>query len=91
MNTYRAQFCATCPSDGQRIVYSLEMRTDETVMVERINEALDEIREDYQESIADRLSERFPMCSINLYGVHQGVEIVSDRAARASGKGGGKQ
>lgn len=81
MNTYRTQFAATCPSDGQRIIYSLEMRTVETVMVEKINDALDDIKEDYQESIATRLAESFPRCSISLRAVHQGVEIVSEIGA----------
>jgi len=81
VNTYRTQFAATCPSDGQRIIYSLEMRTAETVMVEQINDALDEIREDYQENIATRLAESFPQCAISLQGVHQGVEIVSEIGA----------
>lgn len=77
MNTYRTQFAATCPSDGQQIIYSLEMRTAETVMVEQINDALDEIREDYQESIANRLFEMFPRCEIRLKAVHQGVDVES--------------
>lgn len=85
MNTYRTQFTATCPADGQRIVYSLEMETNETVMVEAINDALDEITEDYQESIAQRLHESFPQCAIRLQGVHQGVEIVCTLARSSEG------
>lgn len=78
MNTYRTQFIARCPSDGQRIFYNLEMRSDDTIMVESINGVLEEITDDYQESIAQRLTEAFPRCSIRLHGVHQGIEIVSE-------------
>lgn len=77
MNTYQAQFVARCPSDGERILYELELVTDQMVMVERINEALDEITEDYQESIAQRISEAFPHCTVTLRATHQGVRITS--------------
>lgn len=82
MNTYKTHFTARCPADGQRIVYALEMKTDEVVMVEAINGEIDEIQEDYQESIAARLLDAFPSCSIRLVGTHQGVEITSELQAR---------
>lgn len=77
MNTYRTQFIARCPSDGDRILYDLELTTDQTVMVENINACLDEITEDYQESIAQRIAEAFPACDVTLRGTHQGVHITS--------------
>lgn len=84
MNTYRTQFIARCPSDGQRILYSLEMQSEHTVMVEDINEELDNCTEDYQESIAQRLAAEFPQCSIRLHGIHQGIEITSTIVRRAA-------
>lgn len=77
MNTYQTQFIARCPSDGERILYDLELITDQMVMVERINETLDEITEDYQESIAQRIGEAFPHCAVTLRAKHQGVHITS--------------
>lgn len=78
MNIYRHTFTAVCPSDGDTIVYSLEIRTLRVVMVEHIKTATALIKSGYHERIADELAERFGGDQ-TIKAVHQGVEIETVR------------
>lgn len=78
MNTYRHTFAATCPNDGDLIVYQLEIRTTGIIWVEHIKAATAIIKSGIQEQIADLLHESLGG-DLTLLGVHQGVEIKSVR------------
>jgi len=78
MNTYRHTFVATCPSDGESIVYRLEIKVPEVIMVEHIRTATALIKKGYHEKIADELHERFGG-EQRIVATHQGVEIETLR------------
>ncbi|SEE40083.1 hypothetical protein [Pseudomonas coleopterorum] len=78
MNIYRHTFKATCPSDGDTIIYSLEIRSLAVVMVEHIRTATALIKSGYHERIADELAERLGGDQ-TIKAVHQGVEIETVR------------
>lgn len=78
MNIYRHTFAATCPSDGDTIIYSLEIRTLDVVMVEHIRTATALVKSGYHERIADELAERLGGDQ-TIKAVHQGVEIETVR------------
>lgn len=78
MNIYRHTFTATCPSDGDTIIYRLEIRSLAVVMVEHIRTATALIKSGYHERIADELAERLGGDQ-TIKAVHQGVEIETVR------------
>lgn len=78
MNIYRHTFAATCPNDGDLIVYRLEIRSLCMIWVEHIKAATAIIKSGIQEQIADQLHDRFGG-DLTLIGNHQGVEIESIR------------
>ena len=78
MNTYRHTFVATCPSGGDSIVYSLEIKGPAIIMVEHIRTATALIKRGYHEQIADQLHERFGG-EQRIVAVHQGVQIETLR------------
>lgn len=78
MNIYRHTFTATCPSDGDVIVYSLEIRCLEMIRVEHIKTATALIKQGWHEQIADDLAERFGGDQV-IKAVHQGIEIETVR------------
>lgn len=78
LNIYTTTFAARCPNDGAVIDYKLEIRTPETLMVERINEATGAIDAGIQEQIADLLHDSFGG-ELRMWGTHQGVDIESVR------------
>lgn len=78
MNIYRHTFTAVCPNDAEVIVYSLEIRSPQMILVEHIKTATALIKEGYQEQIADELAERFDG-DLVIKALHQGVEIESVR------------
>lgn len=78
MNIYRHTFTAICPSDGDTIIYSLEIRSRGVVMVEHIKTATALIKSGYHERIADELSERFGGDQ-TIIATHQGIEIETVR------------
>jgi hypothetical protein len=78
MNIYRHTFTAVCPSDGDTIIYSVEIRSLAVVMVEHIRTATALIKSGYHESIADELVERLGGDQ-TIKAVHQGVEIETVR------------
>ena len=77
-NTYRHMFTATCPSDGEIIVYSMEIRSQEMIRVEHIKTATALIKSGYHERIADDVAARFGGDQ-TIKAVHQGVEIETVR------------
>lgn len=74
MNTYRRQFIAECPSDGEWVVYTLQIETPQKVMVEHINTAVKVVLNGYQEDIAQELRGMFPG-RLTLEATHQGVNV----------------
>jgi hypothetical protein len=80
LNTYAAEFFAKCPGNGARVKYTLEIRTTEMVMVERINDVLltDFFREGYHEAFADHLAQHLPGRQ-TLRAFHHGVQIETIR------------
>lgn len=77
MNTYRYQFVAKCPRDDRRIVYSLTIKSDDTIMAEDIVSATSGLT-GFQEEIADSLSRRFGG-NQTIVAVHSGVEVETLR------------
>ncbi len=73
MNTYRKIFVVKCPSDGEAIVYKLEIQSRATIMVEKINERIP--AEGFQEDIASDMFQMLEPDSLRLSATHQGVEI----------------
>ena len=82
MNTYRTQFFARCPSNGIRIAYTLAIKADSMIPVERILEVVEAIREGYHEAIADHLQDALGGAQI-LTADHHGVTIETNRAANS--------
>lgn len=77
MNTYRYVFASACPSDGETIIYGLEIRSREKIMVERIKDVCAEWPRGFQEEIAADLHQQLGG-SLTLRAQHQGVEIVTE-------------
>lgn len=78
MNTYRHLFSAICPSDGETIIYRLELRSTTMIRVESIKAATAMIKKGWHEQIADRLSESLGGDQ-TIIATHQGVEIETVR------------
>ncbi|KIQ13709.1 hypothetical protein RU03_05650 [Pseudomonas simiae] len=78
MNTYRHTFTAACPSDGETIVYRLELKSLSMIHVEHIRAATALIKKGWHEQIADRLSESLGGDQ-TIIATHQGVEIETVR------------
>lgn len=76
MNIYRYVFASVCPNDGDQIIYGLEIRSAERIMVESIKEACAEWTQGLQEDIAADLHTRLGG-QLTLRAQHQGVEIVT--------------
>lgn len=78
MNTYRHTFAAVCPSDGETIVYRLELKSLSMIHVEHIKAATALIKKGWHEQIADRLVESLGGDQ-TIIATHQGVEIETVR------------
>ena len=78
MNTYRHTFAAECPSDGETIVYRLELKSLSMIHVEHIRAATALIKTGWHEQIADRLAESLGGDQ-TIIATHQGVEIETVR------------
>lgn len=78
MNIYRHTFAAVCPSDGETIVYRLELRAATMIQVEQIKAATALIKKGWHEQIADRLAESLGGDQ-TIIATHQGVEIETVR------------
>ena len=80
-NSYSHKFVAVCPSDGEKIVYSITITTEKMIMVEDIRRRLSLINTGYQETIADELFEHFGGRQV-IEAEHQGVKITTERKGR---------
>jgi len=80
MNTYRYVFAAICPNDGDSIIYGLEIRSQERIMVEAIKDACAEWPTGFQEDIAADLHKQLGGV-LTLRAQHQSVEIVTTLGA----------
>lgn len=78
MNTYRHTFSALCPSDGETIIYRLELRSITMIHVEHIKAATALIKKGWHEQIADRLAESLGGDQ-TIIATHQGVEVETVR------------
>ncbi|MGO2711554.1 hypothetical protein [Pseudomonas helleri] len=78
MNIYRHTFAAVCPSDGELIIYRLEVRSPLMIRVERIKEETAVIKKGWHEQIADQLAEALGGDQ-TIIATHQGVEIETVR------------
>jgi hypothetical protein len=78
VNIYRHTFAAVCPSDGELIIYQLEVRSPLMIRVERIKEETAVIKKGWHEQIADRLAEALGGDQ-KIIAKHQGVEIETVR------------
>jgi hypothetical protein len=74
VNTYSYTFAALCPANDETIIYSLEIKHLERVLVERIKTACALHKRGYQEDIAAALHQRFGGC-LRLDATHHGVHI----------------
>jgi len=78
INTYRQTFAAVCPSDGELIIYQLEIRSPEMIRVEHIKATTALIKKGWHEQIADRLAESLGGDQ-TIIATHQSVEIETVR------------
>lgn len=76
MNTYRYTFVSICPGNGEFIVYHLELKHPDRVLVEHIKIACALHRTGYQEEIAADLHKRLGG-RLRLQANHHGVAIES--------------
>lgn len=82
MNIYTRQFVATCPNNGQPIIYTLriEVIASRMIQVEHITTATTLHRSGFHEAIADDLHARFGGRQV-LTAHHHGVDIETIRGA----------
>jgi hypothetical protein len=78
MNIYRTKFTAVCPNNKKIILYTLEITTDQKIMVEEIMEACLKIGCGYHEDIAENLYANFGSKQV-LIATHHGVQIETRR------------
>ena len=78
LNIYRHSFSAICPNDGEVIAYKLEIKTAETIMVERIKAFTAGLGPVHQEQFADALPDEFGG-EQRIVAYHQAVEIETVR------------
>ena len=77
-NIYRFKFSARCPADGANIEYAAEICANTMIRVESIHLHLTDIKEGFQEELADAMHAAFGG-KLSIRGVHQGIEILSLR------------
>lgn len=82
MNIYRHVFASICPNDGDQIIYGLEIRSPERIMVETIKQACADWDSGFQEDIAADLHKQLGGV-LTLRAQHQGVEIITTLGALA--------
>ena len=81
MNLYTYQFIAACPTNGEQIVYTLDITSEHMIHVEKIKTACALHRHGYHEAIADSLADMFKNCLQVLKANHHGVQIETMRGA----------
>jgi hypothetical protein len=65
-NNYQVEFFCRCPVNNIRIHYTLTIRTDQTIMVEKLVDRVSTLNEKLHEDLADELAAEF--------GGHQKLE-----------------
>jgi hypothetical protein len=78
MNIYRRSFVASCPQNGDRVAYALELESPVMIYAEQIELATDLFTPQYHEALADRLYQQFGGRQV-LRATHRGVEIETRR------------
>lgn len=78
MNIYRHTFVAECPGNTQPIVYRLEIKKGDKILVEHIVTACALIKRGYHEDIADQLHQQFGGEQV-ITAHHHGVDIETVR------------
>lgn len=77
MNYYAYTFMAECPSDGDQVMYTIEIETSEFIKAEDIRENCDRGAV-YHEELADDLSRLMPG-NQRLTATHRSVKIITTR------------
>lgn len=80
MNAYRHKFYATCPKDGEAILYDLIIETSNIIMTEDIVTECTVSEPVFQEALADRLIKMFGGRQ-TIVATHTSVEITTTRFA----------
>jgi len=80
-NCYRYTFVATCPTDGDSVVYTLEILSSKKILVEHIRTAVALQNSGHQEEIADELLRQLGGRQ-RIVATHRGVEIETWREER---------
>lgn len=78
MNVYQGVFKSVCPSDGDNIIYTYTIYSDNVLMVEDINRKVSLFKQAYHEQCADDLFSEFGGKQI-MEATHQGVKIITYR------------
>ncbi|BBB65874.1 hypothetical protein UNDYM_1621 [Undibacterium sp. YM2] len=81
MNNYRYQFVSLCPTNGDAIIYTLEIQSKKMIHVEHIITAAALHKSNYHENIADDFINRFGGHQ-TITALHHGVEIITVREAK---------
>ena len=79
MNKYAYQFAATCPANGDLIIYFIVIETEKRIFVEHIKTACAMWARGYHEDIADSLFKQLGGRQV-ISANHHGVEIETIRA-----------
>jgi hypothetical protein len=78
MNKYTTKFIALCPINNKQIVYQLEIKHSEQIMIEKILEEVGKYTSAFHERIADELFTLFGG-EQTLTANHHGVVIQTER------------
>lgn len=78
MNRYKIKFEAICPVNNDVIEYSLTIESARMIEVERIKEAVNDLRRGFHEQFANTLHEKFGGKQF-MTAVHGGVTIETER------------
>ena len=78
MNKYTIKFVAKCPENGKVIEYTLKVRCDFVIQVERLTDFALSTHESFHEDLADELQEMFGGRQ-KLTAFHHGVKIETYR------------
>jgi len=78
LNKYTTQFFAFCPVNGVRILYTLCIEIQQTIMAEELIDAVTLLDKGFHEEFADQLHREFGGKQ-TLSASHHGVDIVTER------------
>jgi hypothetical protein len=78
MNRYKIKFTSVCPVNQDRIEYSLEINSADTIMVETLLDVVDKFEKGFHEEFADVLHAKFGGRQL-MSAVHGGVLIETER------------